>query len=226
MKRTSIIAALAIIAFSATQVLAYQFDNYEIDKELMKDINTSIQDMVNTQYQEQQVKDENDPYKVYLHAYLDLIFLMDDTSLWTKRKKTVRKEIFTVINNLSNAILNLPEYNQENYYSIAEHVLSIDQNLSHNPFVYFGRAVTLQELFDYAIKNKSIVYDENTPVVKILAIQKKLNDEENENNSEMNNQKTSVGKLHNFWKGISEWLQTSEGKSVLEGFQSEAAAGK
>lgn len=216
MKNTNIIAALAIIALSATQVMAYQFDNYEVDKELTKNINTSIQNTVNTQYQEQQGEDENDPYVVYLHAYLDLIYLMDDTSLFTKHKKTVRQEIFTVINNLSEAILNLPEYNPNDYYSVAEHVISIDENLSRNLFLYFGKKVTLQELFDFAIKNKSIKYDENTPVVKILDIQKKLNGYEDKNPS----------KIHAFWKDIANWLKSPEGKSVLEGFQSEAAAGK
>ena len=216
MKKTNIIATLAIIALSATQVMAYQFDNYEVDKELTKNINTSIQNTINTQYQEQQVENYEDPYVVYLHAYLDLIYLMDDTSLFTKHKKTVRQEIFTVINNLSEAILNLPEYNPNDYYSVAEHVISIDENLSHNPFLYFGRTVTLQKLFDFSVKNKSIKYDENTPVVKILDIQKKLNGYEDKNPS----------KIHAFWKGISDWLNSPEGRSVLDAYQNNANAGK
>lgn len=185
-KIKNLVIALTIIAASAIPLMAQEFDTLNIDKQLSNDIIATIKKDVAF---DKEAIEEAEFWYYNFHPVIKLMELMDNTSLSHLKKDIVRQEIFTAINDISKEILDISGGFQ------VLNILLLTDELEDTEFKYFGRNVTLQELFDFSKKSRNVHYNDNTPIVQLLALQQKLIPNEKEDSKTTN-------------KPISRWLQS------------------
>ena len=239
MKRTSILAALAIIALSATQVMALEL-NIDADQEMTQEITATVTQELNTQAQKQELPD----YAKLNQMFIDKLEKAAAESKyetkaecpdcresepsvgswWTDGTHSSVKEVYNEVlanyKNLLEALDTTRRYNKKNEEEIIRLISVLDESIK------FISPDERDEYVNFLCKQDRYFLKAKDSVVNMRFLVKK-NDEYPINYpiSYLNcsDQEPVRIKAHTFWKYLNspEYL-----KEVGEGFQREAEAGK
>ncbi len=177
MKKTNLIAALAVIALSATSVMAHQLSYTTPEKELRQEVKTLAQYKVNEAQlntQQQNIinainEDINSTvkYQNLLRDYNNFLALMNDESLSNMNENAAKQTIFMKIDDLAQSILNLPQHAKPYYIKVITE--------SKYNFKYTGTTVTLEDLFNMSKEVVTTQYArDNSSISKIFEKQKTI----------------------------------------------------
>ena len=217
MKRKNIIIAFVIITLSATQIMALEFN---VDKEITKEIKTTVTQELNTQTQkgqelpdykslnqqminelEEAIKqNKGDGYIRFLEDYKEFLVKLNTVQIYSPANASY---IFKLIKKLDYGTQYLMDDDRKKYV-----------NFLCNQDRYFLKSknsiVNISFLIQKGLSESSPDY--NDYYFDLIRCARKQKPE-----------KIKLHKNNGFWK----FLNSSEyEKAVLEGFQSEAAAGK
>ena len=171
MKKTNLIAALAVIAVSATSLMAHQLAYTTPDKETLKEVTASVQYGVNdanlSTQQQNIIESINEDinsvtkYQNLLADYNRFLALMNNESLAAMNERYVDQTIFMTIDDLAHSILNLPEHAKPYYIKAMTE--------SKYNFKYTGKTVTLKDLFEMSKDAVTTQYArDNSSIAKIF----------------------------------------------------------
>ena len=222
MKKTNIIATLAIIALSATRVIALEL-NTTINKEMTQAINATVtQELASKTQKGQELPD----YKSLNQQFIDKLEKAAAESNYQTRKEcpncvTSVKEIYNEVlenyQNLLKALSTITRYNEKNKKEIIRLIYVLDDSLSHIKYSYYDER---SEYVDFLCKQDRYFLKAKDSVVNMRFLVK---DDDSMSYLNCGSQEPVKIKAHTFWKYLNspEYLE-----EVGQGFQSEANAGK
>ena len=234
MKRKNIVAALAIIALSATQVMALEL-NIDADQEMTQEITATVTQELNTQAQKQELPDyaklnqmfidklekaaAESEYQTWAECP-DCVEHYPSEGAWTTDTHSSVKEIYdeTLANykNLLETLNTKTRYNKKSQHEIRSLIATLDRSIKEIS------ADERDEYVDFLCGQDRYFLKAKDAVVN-MAFLVDGNKEFTLSYLDCIFQEPEKVKAHTFWK----YLNSPEyEKEVLQGFQNEAAAGK